>query len=91
MSAPAGVVLARTLKALSISQAELARRTGLTTKHVNQVIKAGAPISPTVAVAIGEATGIPAEVWIILDTFDRVQQLAADRCRATPTTTQQES
>jgi plasmid maintenance system antidote protein VapI len=72
---PAGVVLVRTLKALGISQAELARQAGLSTKHVNQVIKAGAPISPAVAAAIGESTGIPAEVWIVLDAIHRVQDL----------------
>lgn len=77
MTMPAGIVLARTLKALGISQAELARRTGLTAKHVNQVIKHNAPISPAVAAEIDYATGIPAEVWVVLDAIHRVQNLDA--------------
>jgi HTH-type transcriptional regulator/antitoxin HigA len=75
VTTPPGAVLARTLKTLGMTQAELARRTGLTTKHVNQVIKHDVPISPAVAAAVGEATGIPAEVWIVLDAVYRVQQI----------------
>lgn len=70
----AGEVLGRTLAVLGMSQAELARRTGLTTKHVNQMIKHGIPFSTTTAIAIGNATGIPAEVWIVLDAVHRLQQ-----------------
>lgn len=80
----AGDVLRRTLRTLGIKQAELARRTGLTPKHINQVIKHGVPVSPAVAAAIGEATGIPAEVWIVLDAVYQVQQHAAAEHETTP-------
>lgn len=79
---PAGTVLRHTLKALGISQAELARRTGLSTKHISQVISGRASIGDACALAIGEATGIPAEVWIVLDAMHRMQLIAEPAIRA---------
>jgi HTH-type transcriptional regulator/antitoxin HigA len=62
-----GVTLSATLKALEISQAELARRTGLSTKHINQIIQGKAGISPPVAIKLEFLTGVPAKFWNALD------------------------
>lgn len=59
-----GDALRRTLKSLGISQVVLARVTGLTAKHVNQVIGGKAALSPDVAVKLAHATGTPAAVWL---------------------------
>lgn len=52
MADPVGEVLQRELDAEGVSQAWLARQTGLTTKHVNQLIKGHARLSVEVAVRI---------------------------------------
>ena len=59
-----GQAVARTLKSLGMTQAVLARITGLTTKHVNQVIGGKVALSPDVAVKFAHATGTPAAVWL---------------------------
>jgi HTH-type transcriptional regulator/antitoxin HigA len=46
-----------------MSQAELAARTGLSTKHVNQVIKGVVALSPEMAVLLELALGVPSSVW----------------------------
>jgi len=58
-----GDVLRKVLRGLGMSQADLARETGLSVKHVNEVAKGCAGISVPVAVRLEEATGIPAMVW----------------------------
>ena len=50
-----GPLLQAALDAASVGQAELARRTGLSTKHINWVVKGRAPLSIEVAVLIEEA------------------------------------
>lgn len=56
-------LLRRSLDALGITQTELAHACGLTTKHVNQIMQNHQVITPKVAILIGRATGIPAQVW----------------------------
>ena len=46
---PPGWTLAETLEEQSTSQAELACRTGLSTKHVNQIVRGKVPIMTDVA------------------------------------------
>ena len=58
-----GTVLASTLTGLGMSQAELARRTGLTPKHLNRIINGHQLYSPEVAVRLGEATLVHPAVW----------------------------
>ena len=43
------------LDSADVNQAELARRTGISTKHINQIIKGSARLSVEVAVQIEEA------------------------------------
>ena len=58
-----GYTLRETLEALDMSQSKLASRTGLTLKHINQIIQGNAAISPGTAVALERATGVPASFW----------------------------
>jgi HTH-type transcriptional regulator/antitoxin HigA len=60
---PPGDTLAETIFELELSQAEVARRTGLSLKHINQIIKGIAPISHEVAVSLERVTAVPARLW----------------------------
>jgi HTH-type transcriptional regulator/antitoxin HigA len=63
-SVPApGETLKETLEDLDLPQADLARRTGLSTKHINQLIQGAASLSPEVAILLERTTGVPAGVW----------------------------
>ena len=64
---PPGETLRDTLEALEMTQADLARRTGLSTKHINQIILGGAPITPETALALERVTGVAAGFWARLD------------------------
>jgi len=59
-----GEVLAEELKARGMSQTDLAHRTSLSIKHVNQIIKRNAPLSADVALSFERALGIPAKLWL---------------------------
>lgn len=63
-SVPApGETLKEALEDMGLPQADLARRTGLSTKHVNQLIQGAASLSPEVAILLERTTPIPAGVW----------------------------
>lgn len=72
-----GQTLKARLEQLGISQAELARRTGLSTKHVNQTIKGENGVSADVALLLERETGIPAAAWNRLDAAWRDSQARA--------------
>lgn len=58
-----GYTLRETLEAQGMSQSKLASRTGLTLKHINQIIQGNAAISASTAIALERATGVPASFW----------------------------
>lgn len=60
---PPGETLRDRLSELNISQAELAARSGLSAKHVNQIMQGIAPITLETALALERITGVPASVW----------------------------
>lgn len=60
---PPGETLRDRLEEMNLSQAELAARAGLSTKHVNQIVQGAAPITMETAIALDRITGIPARVW----------------------------
>lgn len=64
---------------LSLSQSQLAARTGLSTKHVNQVVQGLVPLSPDTALLLERALGVPSGIWIALEA---ARQDAAARQRA---------
>jgi len=60
---PPGVTLRQILAKAGMSQRELATRTGLTAKHVNQVLNGVVTLSADVADRLELATGVPARLW----------------------------
>jgi addiction module HigA family antidote len=71
-AAPPGQLLADTIEHLGMTQSDLAARTGLSTKHINQVIKQSVPISPQVALHLERATGVSATIWNRMEADFRV-------------------
>jgi len=64
---PPGETLAEWLDREDMTQADFAKRTSLTPKHINKVVKGGVGISPEVALAFERVTSIPARYWAQLD------------------------
>ncbi|KRA29817.1 MULTISPECIES: ImmA/IrrE family metallo-endopeptidase [unclassified Nocardioides] len=73
-----GYTLRETLEAIGMSQSKLASRTGLTLKHINQIIQGNAAISPGTAVALERATGVPASFWNNLESQYQDHKVRAD-------------
>lgn len=74
-----GRILQRELDTRGLSQAQLAARTGFSTKHINLVIKGNAPLSADVAVTLEEILGTPAEVWLRLEAARQAQDARTER------------
>lgn len=70
---PPGRTLQETLEALGMDQRELATRTGLTPKHINQVVQGNAPITQETSLRLERATGVPARLWNNLEMNYREQ------------------
>ena len=64
---PPGETLAEWLDERGMTQAELAARTGLSPKHVNQIVKGAAPITTETALGLERVTGVPAHLWNSLE------------------------
>jgi HTH-type transcriptional regulator/antitoxin HigA len=64
---PPGDTLEEVLDNIDMTQAELAKRTGLSTKHINQIVNGAAPITPETALLLERATGVSARTWSNLD------------------------
>ncbi|HIU05823.1 MAG TPA: HigA family addiction module antidote protein [Candidatus Coprousia avicola] len=47
-----------------ITQSDLAERLGVSRKHVNQILRGKAPISPELALRLEHVTGIPCRAWL---------------------------
>lgn len=58
-----GERLRELLRDRSMSQAELARRTGYTAKHVNQLCQDNASITPSAAIKLERALGVSATAF----------------------------
>jgi HTH-type transcriptional regulator / antitoxin HigA len=76
-----GDVLRAELEGRQMTQADLASRTGLSTKHVNQVIKAIVPLSPDTAQRLELALSIPSHLWNALEAAHQ-DRLTHQRTRA---------
>ena len=61
---PPGETLADVLEERSMTQADLARRAGLSKKTVNQIVKGKDPITPETALKLERVLGIPARFWL---------------------------
>lgn len=60
---PPGETLVEVIAERGMTQAELAARTGLSAKHINQIVKGIAPITPDTALLLESTTGVSARVW----------------------------
>ena len=78
-----GQTLQETIDALEMDQRELAQRTGLSVKHINQVIKGVASITQYTAIRLERVTVVPARMLNSLeaDYRERLARLAERRDR----------
>jgi len=76
LSAP-GEILEEALQERGMSNAELARRTELSEKHVSQLVNAKVPLSMDVAFKLEQVLGIPASLWLSLESTYRAEQKRA--------------
>ena len=60
---PPGQTLLETLGALTMNEAELAKRTGQPVKTINQIITGKAAITPEIALQLERVLGVPARIW----------------------------
>ena len=70
----AGIFLEEELESISMSQAELAKRSGLTPKTINSIIKGSASISSETAVILSSVLGKSANYWINLETHFQISK-----------------
>ncbi|MEK7223026.1 MAG: HigA family addiction module antitoxin, partial [Pseudomonadota bacterium] len=68
-----GRTLHETIDALGMDQRDLATRTGLSPKHINQIIQGIAPITHETAIGLEKVTGVPARMWNNLEVNYREQ------------------
>jgi HTH-type transcriptional regulator/antitoxin HigA len=66
-AAPPGHHLRVVLEQQHLSQAQLAARTGLSTKHINQLVQGNASLSPDISLLLERATGEPSQLWNALE------------------------
>ena len=64
---PPGDSLAELLDDRGMSQAELARRTGLSAKHINLILKGSASVTPDTALKLERVLDVPARIWSALE------------------------
>jgi HTH-type transcriptional regulator / antitoxin HigA len=60
---PPGETLLELLEERGMSQRDLARRTGLSPKHINKLLHGLVPLGADVAVRLERVTGLPANFW----------------------------
>ena len=58
-----GETLLEKIQELGMTQATLAKRLGLSDKHVSQIINGLEPITQKTAIGLERVTGIPARFW----------------------------
>lgn len=80
--APPGDLLAEALAERGMSNADLARRAGLSEKHVSQLINAKATLSMDVALNLERVLNIPASLWHIMEfNYRRELKLREEKTR----------
>ena len=76
-----GATLQETIDYLGIDQRELAARTGMSAKTINQIIMGDAALTPDTALKLERVTGTPARVWNNLESQYREQLARIESCR----------
>ena len=72
---PPGKMLLDTIKALSISLDELARRTDLPTQELTSIIEGKKEITAGTAIKLEAVLGTPAHIWLNLERGYRLNRL----------------
>src|ERR1700687_4279405 len=67
-----------------MSQTDLAARSNLSTKHINQIIQGVAPITHDTALALERVTGTPSRIWNALEAGYRDRLVRAEARRLAP-------
>lgn len=75
---PPGRTLQETIDVLGMGQRDLAKRAGLSPKHINQIIQGVAPLTYETAVRLEQVTGVPARMWNNLEAAYREQLARLD-------------
>jgi len=81
---PGGILLREFLEPLGLSQAELARRTGLPTSRITEIVKGRRAITGETAVALGTFFGNRPQFWLNLQSgcdLRRIELEGADEIR----------
>ena len=79
---PPGETLRERLEEIGMTRVELANHTGLSIKHVNQIIQGALAVTPGTALRLEEATRTPARVWSNLQiAYDEYLSRVAERQR----------
>lgn len=60
---PPGETLKECLENIGMTQAELSKRTGLSTKHISEIINGKTPITQETSLKLENVLGIPASFW----------------------------
>lgn len=64
---PPGELVAETLEALDLSQAELARRMGRPVQAINEIVHGAKEITAETAIQLERVLGVPAHIWLGLE------------------------
>lgn len=79
-----GEVLEFELDMRGMKQQELAKRTGLTPKHIGALVNSKSSITPETAIKLERAIGMPAQYWMNLETqYQEVLARAAEEKKLT--------
>src|SRR5699024_10902644 len=76
-----GEVLAYELESRNMTQAELAKRMGVTKKHINSIVnsKGTTIITPETAIGLERTIGMPVQYWLNLEAnYQEAQARIAD-------------
>jgi addiction module HigA family antidote len=76
-----GEILFEHMEARGLSQAELARRTGLTPKLVSDIIAGKNPVTARTAVALGPVLGLEPIAWLTLQVQHDLHEAMQDHRR----------
>lgn len=70
-----GIFLEKSLQSEGMLQIDLAKRTGLTAKTINSIIKGTATISPETAMSLETVLGEPASYWLELEAKYQINKI----------------
>lgn len=70
-SLPPGETISDLLDEQGMTQTDLARRLGISAKHLNQIIKQGHPLSAEISIGLERVFGVPTRFWLSRDANHR--------------------